>query len=572
MKKQNPSSPSNSLPTKREEWHGKIKSYIDVNLTRSEIYIDLINSTLTGKTPKQNKLTLSNLPKLHSLSDNEKFLLFSTFFSSHDQYTKDIYFDRKNWLITPLWIDYINELLNSSVSFYQGYLLRTIWDSFIQKWNKKKTTPIEISFRDTKDVLDFIEATTLEKNTSSDRQIDCSLLKIAEIFDKVKSYEEKLFEAEKNFKDIINEYFFPYFYDYKWQTIDCDKYEKLLSQQWDWDFLLLQTKSELSNKKPIFFKMSSRTKGIRKIVLKILSNPHYTSLDAIHDLYGMRNETSNKEDALYLKEYLRINIFNRETNKKELDIADKKIFVTDFTKSEEDQIRETIEFISLHKDHLDLWFYNYITWFFSSQLHDLIKTKSDPKGVHNKKKPITNKSYIDIKFRGKLWWEKVEIQTNLINSKNESWFNHHNIRDAVAKISAIVELQTYIPESIIYRYIYEAIEKNINEDTSISRKPELLMLGGYKWDGKVISQKDKQNAAHKIFKYLLEKEKAFVKLRLLEKQHSAIYTTKSNWNSYHPYNTKKKSSPNEFLSEDYKKMYPAGASVEIDWKWTSDTI
>lgn len=557
MKKQN-----NSLPEKkREEWHGKIQSFIDIDTIKSEIYKDLINSFITWKAALQDKLSILDLPKLHSLTDNEKFHLLSVFFSSHDQKTDDIYFDRKKNLITQSWINYINQLLNDAVDYYQEYLLRSIWIAFIQKRNKKKSNPSKISFKNTQDVLEFIDATTSEKNSKADRQIDCSLLKIAIWLHEDKQHEKELSDAENKFKEIKEKYFFPYFYDYKWQEINQDLYKKCFELPWDCDYVQLKTKSDISNKLPIFFRSSWRIKDPQKRVLKIISNRKYTSIDSIHDNYGIRNEVNNTKDALYLLEYLRVNIFN-----KKWDIVDKKIFVTDFKKDEDKQIEESMDFINIHKNDLDPDFYNYLIWYFSDEKAKKEDEKKDPK-----KEFRSNKDYRDIKIKWKLWWKKVEIQISLVNSKNEMGFSHHYIHDAKRKISAMVRLQSYIPESIIYRYIYEAIEKNIQEDTLIWRKPELLILWWYKWDDKKILHEDKQNAAKKIFEHLLKNQKSFVKLDLAWKQHSSIYTTIDHRNAYHQDNNKKLS-PDKFHFEDYKKMYPDWAQIEFDWKWTNNKI
>jgi hypothetical protein len=67
----------------------------------SEIYRDLTNSFITRQSPLQDKITLLDIPKLHTFTDNEKFYILSTFFSPHDQKTNDKYFDRKNNIITP---------------------------------------------------------------------------------------------------------------------------------------------------------------------------------------------------------------------------------------------------------------------------------------------------------------------------------------------------------------------------------------------------------------------------------------------------------------------------------------
>ena len=525
MKKQNTSWPEK----KREEWHGKQPEFINIDMTRSEIYKDLVNSFITWKHPLQDKLSILDLPKLHTITDNEKFHLLSVFFSSHDQRTDDIYFDRKNNLVTPSWINYINQLLNDAVDYYQDYLLRSIWQAFIQKRNKKKSNPPKISLKDTKDVLDFIEATTAEKNSRADRQIDCSLLKIAVWLHDYKKNEKELSDAENKFKEAKQKYFFPYFYDTKWQDINSDEI-------WNYDYVQLKTRSAISNKPTIFFRSSRRIKDPKKIVLKTLAIRSYESVDALHDIYGIRNEVKDVEDGLFLLEYLRKNVFAWDC-----DIVDKRFF--------SDDILLNIDFLNKHKESLDPNFYQY--------LHDLFDHYKETWKYNKLQK--NNKEYRDIKIRWKIWWKKTEIQINLVNSKNEKWYSHHLIYDAKTKISVIARLQSYVPESIIYRYIFEAIEKNIQEDTLAWRKPELLVLWWYRWDGKNISQEEKQSAAKKIFDNLLENEKAFIKLDLPGKQHSAIYTTVDHRNANHQ-------------DDNYKKIYPDGAQIQFAWEWTNKKI
>ncbi|MFZ2912423.1 MAG: hypothetical protein WAZ75_05035, partial [Candidatus Absconditicoccaceae bacterium] len=404
-----------------------------------------------------------------------------------------------------------------------------IGQAFIQKWNKKKSNPPQISFKDTKDILDFIDATTSEKNSKADRQIDCSLLKISVGLHDYKGNEKDLSDAENKFKEAKEKYFFPYFDDSKGQDIDSDEIGNS-------DYVQLKTKSVISNKPSIFFRSSRRIKDSKKIVLKTLAIRSYESVDALHDIYGIRNEVKDIEDGLLLLEYLWINIFKGEG-----DIIDKRFF--------SDDIILNIEYINKYKESLNPDFYQYLYTLFN-HYKDI--------GKYNKLQK-TNKEYRDIKIRGKIGGKKTEIQINLVNSKNEKGYSHHLIYDAKTKISVIARLQSYVPESIIYRYINEAIEKNIQEDISVGRRPELLLLGGYKGNGKNILQEDKQFAAKKIFENLLENEKSFVKLDLPGKQHSAIYTTVDHRNANHQ-------------DDNYKKIYPDGAQIQYGGEWTNKKI
>jgi len=543
MKKQN-----NSWPDKkREEGHGKIPEYIDTDMSKSDIYKDLTNSFITWKSPLQDKLSILDLPKLHTLTNNEKFHMLSVFFSSHDQKTDDIYFDRANNIITPSGINYINQLLNDAIDYYQDYLLRSIWTAFIQKWNKKKSNPPKISLQNTNDALEFIDATTSEKNSKADRQIDCSLLKLAVCIHEYKEHEKEFSQAEKKFKEIKEDNFFPYFYDSKGKEIDYDVYKKCFETPWDCDYVQLQTKSWFSNKKTIFFNSSRRIKDRQKIVVKMASNRKYWSIDAIHDIYWIRNEVNTKEDALFLLEYLRLYVFKKTWN-----IEDKKIFVTSNKQTEEEKINESIDFINRHKGNLNEEFYSYLITYFT-------KEKSKINENSNKKNAKNSQDYHDIKIKWKLWLKNIEVQINMVNSKNERWYSHHYLYDAKTKIQALTRLQSYISEPLIKRYIKEAIEKNIQEDVSIWCKPELLMIGWYKWDPKKITTQEKNGVVQKIFDHFLIKEKFFIKLDLPGRQHDLIYTTIDNRNAYHNDN-------------EYKKLYPNWAQTNVDWNWTNDKI
>lgn len=555
MKKQSVSWPEKKT---REEWHGKIQQFMDVDMTKSDIYKDLTNSFITWKKPLQDKLSILDLPKLHTLTDNEKFHLLSVFFSSHDQKTNDIYFDRANNLVTPSWINYINELLNNAVDYYQDYLLRSIWTAFVQKWNRKKSNLPKISFKDTKDILDFIDATTSEKNSKADRQIDCSLLKISVWLHEYKEHEKEISQAESKFKEIKEDNFFPYFYDDKWKEIDYDIYKKCFETPWDCDYVQLQTKSWLSNKPTIFFNSSWRIKDPNKIVLKLLANRKYDSIDTIKDIYGIRNEVKTKEDALFLLEYLRLHIFNKTWN-----IVDKNIFVTNNNQTEIESLNESVDFVNRHRNNLDEEFYNYLTNYYEKEIIKIQEkmTKTSEKKISKNSKDYNAKDYHDIKILWKLWWKNVEVQINMVNSKNDRWYSHHYLYDAKTKIQALVRLQWYISESLIKRYIKQAIDKNILEDWSIGKKPELLTLGWFKWDYKKISIEEKNAVIQKFFNHFLldPNEKFFFKLDIPGKQHNQIYTTKDNRNSYH-------------YDEEYKKIYPDGAQIQNAWERTNKKI
>lgn len=516
---------------KREEWHGKIPEFMDLDLIKSDIYNDLVNSFLTGKKPLQDRISILDLPKLYALTKNEKFHLLSVFFSSHDQKTSEIYFDRKNNIITTQGINHINQILNDSINYYQEYLLRSIWQAFVQKRNKNKLKNPQISLRNTEDVLSFLDAAMSWANSNADRQIYCSILKISVWRHEYKEHEKAFSDAENNFKEIKQDHFFPYFYDNKSKEIDYNLYKKCFDQPWDCDYVQLQTKPQIWNKAPIYFKSSRRIKDSKKIILKMLWDRKYDNLKAVHDIYGIRNVVNNVRDGLFLLEYLWVNVLG-----KKWEIVNKWFL--------DEDVNGSIDIVNKHKNDLDPDFYRILMMNLENEKSKLLNWRKDGKN---------SKNYRDIKIRWRLGNKKVEIQINLAGNKNEKWLSHHLIYTAKAKITTMIRLQSYIPQSIIYRYIGEAVEENIKEDSNIWKIPELLLLWWYKWNGKNISIQDKKNSIEKIFHYLLEEEKSFLALDIPWRQHGHIYTNLEQWNEFHQ-------------NEDYSQMYPDWAQVKYNWK------
>jgi len=89
-------------------------------------------------------------------------------------------------------------LLNEALEYYSNYLLRNVGSSFIKKRNKDKNSN-KIQLTNTKEVRDFFNHSSSEKNPSATRQIHCSLLKIAYAINDIKTNEEKIDKAEKEF-------------------------------------------------------------------------------------------------------------------------------------------------------------------------------------------------------------------------------------------------------------------------------------------------------------------------------------------------------------------------------------
>lgn len=203
----------------------------------------------------------------------------------------------------------------------------------------------------------------------------------------------------------------------------------------------------------IRFRASARIKDNDMIVLKMLTNPEYSDIDAIKDIYGKRNECKNKDDALLLMQYHWISVFKRDPN---VEIKIKNLFGK--------TVEESNEYIESMKAYMDPEFYTLL----------IEKAKGD------KSRKNANK-YEDAKMIGVLTDNNdinhtVEIQFNLLNNKNESSFAHHRIYKMKAIIDAITRLQGYIRKA----QIDHIIEVMLEEHKEIAQKellfPELLYL------------------------------------------------------------------------------------------------
>jgi hypothetical protein len=68
--------------------------------------------------------------------------------------------------------------------------------------------------KNTEEVRGFFSQSNIKNNSSADKQIHCSLLKIAYAINDIKINEDKINKTEKKFSEIKQEFFFPNFLDY----------------------------------------------------------------------------------------------------------------------------------------------------------------------------------------------------------------------------------------------------------------------------------------------------------------------------------------------------------------------
>lgn len=484
----------------RQEWHGKIDVFLNQKYEKNETYSEIIFSAITSGEWWDKVWSLLDIFNTKWLSKHNFSFLLSNMFSKLEKQTWIILFDRNKAECTKEGIQYINTIINEALEYYNNYLLRNVGSSFVKKWNKNKNSD-KIELTNTKEVRDFFSHSGSQKNPSATRQIHCSLLKIAYAINDIKTNEEKIDKAEKEFWEIKQNMFFSHFLDYKGNNAS----ENINNEENDFRYIKLQTRCEKSLKWNILFNCAGRVKRKEQILVKELSDPKYDSVEVIKDIYGIRNEVKTKEEALLLLEYIRIHVLNKSG-----EISYKNIFG--------EWLEESQNFVRENASKLDPDFYAEI---YKSLNEDITKWKN-------------NKDYKDVKIRGNLGWHSCEIQINLVDNKNETGYAHHLIFDCKKKIRALSRLQWYIPYSIIHRYIREAIDKSILEAEKYWGNAELVSLWWYNWSMKKITDEHKKNAENKIFNYLLNKEQDIVKINIPGANNNLnYYTSLSNRNYFH---------------------------------------
>lgn len=464
---------------KIKDWHGKISDFVDIEYKKNTKYEKIANNLMKNMKDQWDKASWLDLFNTKEIARNWFNYIISWILSNSEKKWK-VLLDRNTSQLTPDWLDYVNLLLNESIEYYNWYLLRDTWNSFIKKWWGKKENKIKL--KNTEEVRGFFSQSNIKNNSSADKQIHCSLLKIAYAINDIKINEDKINKTEKKFSEIKQEFFFPNFLDYIW----VEATNSIKDNENNLRYIKLQTKCEISNKRNIHFSCAWRVKRKEQILVKEISDPKYNSINAIKDIYWIRNEVKTKEDALLLLEYLWIYVF-----KKKWEIVDKNIF---WETSEESQ-----DFIEEYANEIDKDFYDIL---YKSLWETLIKGWKH------------NKNYKDIKIRSKLWNYRCETQVNLVNNKNETGYAHHLIFDCKKKIRALCRLQWYTSKIIIDRYIKEAIEKDIEE---CKRYWETSTLVWFSWyDGQVenVQEEHIKLAQEKIFNYLLNEEQDILKIRI----------------------------------------------------------
>lgn len=481
---------SQFIPWKTKDRHASITAFTQMNYIKNnkslEIFSNLKKSLLEKDTVFLNNkrlITHNDFFFLHDLTDIESLQLIQTFLPPNSEfYTSNILLSKKG-------LEYISSVVQEAIDFYQRFLLRTIDSSLIQKWKSQQ----HITFKNTQEVVDFLSQATKSKNKDTMRQMYCSLLKIMYSVHYMKQ-NPQIFQKEKLFEKIIAEHLFSHLNDKNNHTIKSDFINQSIKS---YDNISLTTKPEILNQKPIHFKSSGRIKENNKILVKLIGNPKYDDIEAIKDIFWTRNEVKSKTDGIMLLEYFSFVLFHHHC-----EIKNKGFIIPE----------ECFEI----KKYLSEEFYEKL-------IHSLDPTRTAWK---------THIDYKDIKLIGKINNEEIEIQIVLVNNKNESWYAHHGIYDCIKRIECLVRIQWYITETMINRYILNAIDTYKNDLTPL-------------W-------------AKNIFEYFLN-EKTLVKMSIPDQNNTVRY-----------YTTLERR--NEFHQEWSQGLYPAWAQIFVDGSWTSHAL
>lgn len=505
-----------------QDWHGKMQACTNLDYTKNKVHKKIANelSMCCSEESEEHKASGLDLFNTKDLSRNRFNFIIGKMLQKIEQKKGKILFDRDTYKFTKEWFAYINELLNESVDYYTNYLLRNVGNNFVENKNKKWG---KIHFTNTEEVWKFFNYPALNREWSpAKKQIYCSLLKIAYAINDIKTNEDIINKAEKEFWEIKQNMFFSEFLDGKGN----EAAESIKNEENNFRYIKLQTKCEKSMKKNIIFNCAGRVKRKEQILVKEISDPKYDSVEVIKDIYGIRNEVKTKEDALFLLEYMWIHVL-----KKSGQISYKNIFGN--------TLEESQRFVRAHAGELDPDFYAEV---YKSLKEDTTAGKN-------------NKDYKDVKIRGDLGGHSCEIQINLVDNKNETGYAHHLIFDCKKKIRALSRLQGYISEILIRRYIKEAVEKSIEEAKKYWGYAELVGLGGYHGSVEKITKEHTMNAENAIFDYLFEDEKEILKLEIPgENPNLHNYISRSVWNHFHKWGK-------------YVSLFPAWATVKVGKSW-----
>lgn len=343
----------------------------------------------------------------------------------NDKKIEEFIFDN-TWIDinTKDWIKRINEVFLESIRYYEEYLFRRLSKNF--KENYKSW------FKTKKDVIDFLKKTL---SCGADKQIFCSIAKVVYAMNDLLN-NSTLIDLDKKARRFIKKSF-------RWLQIYDVDFPDLVDETW-WVFTKKMKSWEY---RTISFNLNFRWKSEDSAILKLINEPKERLQEVIKDNIWIQFEVHNKEDAVFLLEYIFVHIFNKDIK----EFRQKKFF----------EEEEKWLIYKKYWDDLDPDFLDALLW------------------LQCESKAKNNQNYSDIKFNwdivikdsddersvSRVYW--AEIRCVLVDNNNESWLSDHRILDWLKKIFALIRLQWYVSEPYIFRVskkIIEDSEQNKNED------------------------------------------------------------------------------------------------------------
>lgn len=370
-------------------------------------------------------ISLLDFFSITSFSDDEIML-----FTRKIVWDDNIHLSDEWWLlINNEWLLYLWDLFDKAVETYSNVFFKFIPKSFyLYKSNSNV-------FSTTEDFLNFVRGNTLNWNQRSiwHRQTICNLIKISSLISLIKS-SWKLEEAQNSYQNIDDEFFS------EWQ----DKFD-LISTLWacdTWesdDFCIRKYRTRpnwLNGTVPVELNLIWRPKTEESVLIKMISQYSYWTIDSIKDLVWFKAEVKNEKDAIHLADYIFNVLFDWKSN---VTLKDKEVFFHTYYLENKNKFSEN--FTDYIDSLINKWF------------------------LKNSKKKRTWKWYRDMKF---VWYvtlpdgskSYIEFQIILVDNNNESWYNAHPIMHWLRVIESMIRMQWYVSINYINRVLKHILLKH----------------------------------------------------------------------------------------------------------------
>ena len=390
------------------------------------------------------------------------------------------FFYRENWNIefSQETLDYLSNIMNEAMYFYENVLFRKIPQTFLKN-NDSYCQNWKIKFKKFADIQNFFENAYWCSGVIS--QVHCSLLKIAYTIWSMKQHNE-LSYMDYEIRELLQENILEHFQSRNsedlFSSVDFheqeDFYENLEAANFATKPNKKFTTKSWKESPSVQFKLSAREKTPRSIALKMLSQPQYDEFDALNDLFGLKAEVKTREDAIKLLEYIYFTIFEEKGKIKDKNILDQNLIQN---------------------------MYPYLSYDFSSKLNSL----------NTEKKERTADNYQDIKISWYINGKPVEFQIVLVGNSNETWgYSHRKVLECQKVIETAIRLEWYVSKAYIKKVINNFVKSS----------PDLWYLGNQ------CPETTKEN----IFWYLTTENKNFLNIYFEDESFKNYYTRKDIWN------------------------------------------